>query len=82
MNKSAETLKTDASFLACSLLMERFPVTISETRPRVPNTGRRSLAARNHGHPDSAYDDRNHALPPVPPCEMLSMDLKMESITE
>src|ERR1017187_4539847 len=46
MNRSAVTLKIEASFFACSLLMERLPLRTSETRPRAPNTGSRSLAFR------------------------------------
>src|SRR5262249_7699508 len=34
MNKSAETLKYAASFFAWTLLMERFPLKTSDTRPR------------------------------------------------
>jgi predicted nucleotidyltransferase len=45
MKRSAVTLNSAASF-ACPLLMDRLPLRISETLPRVPNTGSRSLAVR------------------------------------
>src|SRR5690349_16889670 len=47
MNRSVETLKRNASFFARSLLMERFPVRISEMRPRVPNTYGQPKLPRN-----------------------------------
>src|ERR1035438_1301333 len=42
INKSARTWKNSASFFACSLLMDRLPPKISETRPLDPMTGHKS----------------------------------------
>lgn len=44
MIRSPVTLNRTASFFTCSSLMDRLPLSTSDTRPRVPNRGTRSLA--------------------------------------
>ena len=50
MNRSAATLNIVASFLACSLLMDRFPDKTSEVLPRVPKTADQHPRHREHQH--------------------------------